>query len=305
MPAFDDVPATLSRRLLTGLLRDELGFDGVVVTDALDMAGVRERHGIAGAAVRALAAGADLLLLGAADGELRRHDVHRAVAAAVDDGVLSVARVEEAARRVQGLHSISPVEPAATARRDVGADVARRALSVVGSLPVTGPLVVAELRGGTNLAVGDAHWSLADQLGDLGVLDFSVQITADGPTPGSVVDQAASRPLVIAVRNAYRVKLQRAWVAAALQRRPDAVLVCLGMPQDADLGATTVVLAYGAGRANTAAAARRLVRSTSAPPEMFGDVLPEVTGDERDSSDDWYDQGDHDDRLRREVPPHH
>ena len=57
MPAFDDLPATLSHRLLTGLLRDELGFDGVIITDALDMAGVRDQHGIAGAAVLALEGG--------------------------------------------------------------------------------------------------------------------------------------------------------------------------------------------------------------------------------------------------------
>src|SRR5439155_201981 len=58
------VPATMSRRILTGLLREELGFEGVVVTDALDMAGASATIGIPEAAVRSLAAGADLLCLG-------------------------------------------------------------------------------------------------------------------------------------------------------------------------------------------------------------------------------------------------
>lgn len=64
-PALDPsgVPATLSRRIITGLLREELGFDGLVVTDALIMEGVRGGEGEANsAAVRALMAGCDLLL---------------------------------------------------------------------------------------------------------------------------------------------------------------------------------------------------------------------------------------------------
>lgn len=64
-PALDDSgdPATLSRPILTGVLREELGFEGVVITDALGMQGVRERYGDAEVAVRALLAGADQLLM--------------------------------------------------------------------------------------------------------------------------------------------------------------------------------------------------------------------------------------------------
>jgi beta-N-acetylhexosaminidase len=259
LPAFDAVPATLSRRLLTGLLRDELGFDGVIVTDALDMAGVRERHGIAGAAVLALAAGADLLLLGAEDGEQHRLDVHRAVDRAIADGDLTLGRVEDAGRRVRVLLDARTDEPLAEANSGVGGRVASRALTVRGALPLAEPAVVAELRGTTNLAVGDARWGLADPLRDLGRLADSVQVGPGGATPANVVARAGGRPLVIAVRDAYRTGWQREWISAALAWRRDAVLVCLGMPQDADLGAATVVLAYGAGRANTEAVARRLI----------------------------------------------
>ena len=258
LPAFDDLPATLSRRLLTGLLRGELGFDGVVVTDALDMAGVRDRHGIAGAAVLALAAGADLLLLGAEDGERHRLDVHRAVALAVRDGDLPQARLEDAARRVRRLLDVRGADPPPPSSGDIGADVAWRSLTVVGPLPRSGPAVVAELRGPTNPAVGDARWSLVDPMRAAHGVAEAVQVTHDGPSAEAVVVAARSRPLVIAVRDAYRSDWQRAWVIAALQRRPDAVLVCLGMPQDVGLGAATALLAHGAGRANTSAAARRL-----------------------------------------------
>jgi beta-N-acetylhexosaminidase len=64
-PALDDSgnPATLSRPILTGLLREELGFDGVIVTDSLAMQGVRDLYGDAEVAVRALLAGVDQLLM--------------------------------------------------------------------------------------------------------------------------------------------------------------------------------------------------------------------------------------------------
>jgi beta-N-acetylhexosaminidase len=65
VPAIDDAPATLSRPLLEGILRGELGFEGAIVTDALEMRGVSNSVGVAEAAVLALAAGADALLLGA------------------------------------------------------------------------------------------------------------------------------------------------------------------------------------------------------------------------------------------------
>ena len=58
-----DVPATLSPNILTGLLRDELGYHGLVVTDAMDMGGITVRYAPGEAAVRAFAAGADALLM--------------------------------------------------------------------------------------------------------------------------------------------------------------------------------------------------------------------------------------------------
>ncbi|MEU7199744.1 glycoside hydrolase family 3 protein [Streptomyces sp. NPDC045470] len=64
VPAFDanEDPATLSRPILTGVLRERLGFDGVVVTDSLGMQGVRTKYGDARVAVLALKAGVDQLL---------------------------------------------------------------------------------------------------------------------------------------------------------------------------------------------------------------------------------------------------
>jgi beta-glucosidase-like glycosyl hydrolase/CubicO group peptidase (beta-lactamase class C family) len=66
IPAFEpdiNTPATLSPHILTGLLRNELGFKGLVITDALDMGGITVRYAPGEAAVRAVLAGADVLLM--------------------------------------------------------------------------------------------------------------------------------------------------------------------------------------------------------------------------------------------------
>jgi beta-N-acetylhexosaminidase len=93
----DLTPATLSPLLLDSLLRRELGFAGLVFTDALDMGAIVHDLSVAEVAVRAVAAGADVLLQppAAAVG-----DVIAAIVAAVDDGRLAADRVEEAAQRV-------------------------------------------------------------------------------------------------------------------------------------------------------------------------------------------------------------
>ncbi|GAB1641720.1 glycoside hydrolase family 3 protein [Krasilnikovia sp. MM14-A1259] len=105
VPAWDpELPATLSRRILTGLLREELGFTGLIVTDGIEMRGVRRRYGLAGAAVLALAAGADAICVGGdhADEEtaVRLRD---AIVAAVRAGDLSEERLHDAASRVRRL----------------------------------------------------------------------------------------------------------------------------------------------------------------------------------------------------------
>jgi beta-glucosidase-like glycosyl hydrolase len=91
----DELPATLSPRILDDLLRREIGFDGLVVTDALVMEGLVEDTDEAAAAVRALGAGCDVLLY---PDDMER--VVRAVAAACRAGVVEPGRVADALRRV-------------------------------------------------------------------------------------------------------------------------------------------------------------------------------------------------------------
>ena len=95
-----DLPATQSPAALGGLLRGELGFTGVIISDALEMRAVSGQGGVPSAAVRAVAAGVDLLCLGRDQDEEDYLAVRAALAAAVTAGELPAARLEEAAARV-------------------------------------------------------------------------------------------------------------------------------------------------------------------------------------------------------------
>ena len=88
-------PATLTPTLLTGVLRDSLGFEGLVVTDALDMGAVVKEYGVGESAVLALLAGADILLQPADPGT-----AIDAVVAAVQQGRVTQARLDQSVRRV-------------------------------------------------------------------------------------------------------------------------------------------------------------------------------------------------------------
>ncbi|QKW63188.1 glycoside hydrolase family 3 C-terminal domain-containing protein [Streptomyces sp. NA03103] len=125
VPALDDSgdPATLSRPILTGILREELGYDGVVVTDSLGMQGVRTKYGDARVPVLALKAGVDQLL-NPPDLPL----AWNAVLTAVKDGELTEARLDESILRVLRLKAkLGLFGDAYTSRRDVDRTVGTRA----------------------------------------------------------------------------------------------------------------------------------------------------------------------------------
>ncbi len=88
-------PATLSSQVLTGLLRDEMGFDGIVFTDAMDMAAISGRLGSGEAAARAVEAGADIILMPASvEGALQ------GVVDAVQSGRIPESRIDRSVRRL-------------------------------------------------------------------------------------------------------------------------------------------------------------------------------------------------------------
>ncbi len=102
-----DWPATLSRRIIAGLLRGEIGFDGVVISDDLGMKAIADHYGFETALERALNAGVDILLI-ANNADYDPDAVPKAVGTIVrlvEEGRVSEARIDEAFRRVQRLKS--------------------------------------------------------------------------------------------------------------------------------------------------------------------------------------------------------
>src|SRR6266849_369465 len=101
-----NTPATLSQNILTGLLRDEMGYQGLIVTDAMDMGGITVRYAPGEAAVRAIVAGVDALLMPPVPDA-----AFEALQAAVKSGRISKERLDSSVRRILqakarlGLHS--------------------------------------------------------------------------------------------------------------------------------------------------------------------------------------------------------
>src|SRR5436190_4342654 len=101
MPAIDERhPATLSRRVVTELLRNELGFDGVILTDDLEMKAIAGTYAVPSAAVLAIAAGCDGILICSGDHETQTAALE-ALIYAVESGELPSARVDDALKRQQ------------------------------------------------------------------------------------------------------------------------------------------------------------------------------------------------------------
>ncbi|WP_336207801.1 beta-N-acetylhexosaminidase [Nonomuraea sp. LPB2021202275-12-8] len=120
-------PATLSKPILTGLLRQELGFDGVISTDALNMAGVRKKYGDGEVAVRAVLAGADLLLM-----PYDFAKAYNAVLSAAKSGRISKQRLDQSVTRLlnlkqtRGLLAGTPVVSAKEAAKVVRSPAHRK-----------------------------------------------------------------------------------------------------------------------------------------------------------------------------------
>ncbi|XBQ14914.1 MAG: glycoside hydrolase family 3 N-terminal domain-containing protein [Oceanicaulis sp.] len=105
----EGLPATLSRPMLRGLLRQAMGYSGAIITDDLDMGAIRSHYSREEAIVRSIAAGNDLLLISNsadADPDLPRRAVDW-VGAAVERGDLTMDRLVEASIRIDALHQIT------------------------------------------------------------------------------------------------------------------------------------------------------------------------------------------------------
>ncbi|GAA1533999.1 beta-N-acetylhexosaminidase [Microbacterium ginsengiterrae] len=274
VPAWGERPATLNPDVLARLRG--MGFEGVIITDALDMAAVRESVGIGGGAVQALAAGADLLCIGnptnpgdAASSDQDERDylsAREAIVAALRTGELPRERVEQARDRVRALAArLRAAAPAQTPAFDGGA-IVRRTLRVTGAGVAdadASALSVVDARRRATLAVDSAASYVAEAIaGDDG---FRVRLDVQRATPeerDAALQRAidAGGRLVLLIDRPDVDAPQRELVELAAQHRPDAVVVNVGLAAQRPLP-LPVVDVTAASRAGAEAARALLLGS--------------------------------------------
>ncbi len=259
-----ETPATMSRELLHGLLREELRFGDLVITDALEMGAISATVGVEEGAVQAIAAGADALCLG--------HDlfdewvvrVRDALVGAVRTGRLPESRLVEAAERVRRAAAwASRGAPGDRVGRDVGREAAERALRIAGETTLTTPPLVVELEPEPSMAAGPLLETPGDWFRNV-VPEAEVVRSAD-----AALESANGRQLVIVTRDAHRHEWVRAAIEQLVGRADDAVVVELGLPYWHP-GVGGFVATYGAGRVNVEAAAEALYSATRRGVEQSG-----------------------------------
>ena len=228
-----DAPATLSKAVISGLLRGELGFEGLVVSDALEMSGVTQVCSIGEGAVRSLLAGVDALCLG---GELSDEAVvdeaHRAIVGAVRSGRLPEARLVEAADRLAAVAAWratrkgrgTPLVPSQAVAH------ARRAIRTEGTvrLPDGAPVVVT-CEPAPLVAAGPSALSLGDLLRARRPGTETLHLSPQEHVLPLLV-RTAGRPVVLVVRDPHRHRWQRDVEASLRSLRPDTVVVDVGLP---------------------------------------------------------------------------
>lgn len=256
VPSLDPsgVPATLSKPIVSGVLRGELGFKGVVYTDALTMQGVRDAYSDAEIPVLALAAGVDVLLMPA---EGAMDAAYQGVLAAVRSGRLSERRIDRSVRRIlalkveRGIVAHPKAHPAAlpkivgTPRHLAKAQAITDRTTTVVTNHGTLPLVAA---GTKILVVGYDAATTGALTTALTTRGATVTTTISGTSPDAtiraqVVAQATANAAVVMLTN----NMSAQTAAAANVRALVADLAAAGTPLIAAALRNPYDVAYGAG----------------------------------------------------------
>lgn len=254
VPALDPkVPATFSKPILHGLLRGELGFDGVIVSDALDMAGASGEVGIPRSAALALAGGCDLLCIGTKNTDAQMSEIVDAIDAAVDSGELEATRLTDATRRIEALGAslemrrrelIPPSSLTLGAVPELTPDVVATAFTVNPDarrfLAGDRPLAWLQLQPEANIAVGPTPWGPFAS----GRVTPSVIVSPD--QAATLVDRVPDGALPVVVgKDNHR----HAWAREAidaLRSRGDVVVIDMGWPDQSSAYAD--IATFGASR---------------------------------------------------------
>ncbi|MDO5736986.1 MAG: glycoside hydrolase family 3 N-terminal domain-containing protein, partial [Propionibacteriaceae bacterium] len=224
VPSLDpDAPATMSPRIIDGLLRTEMGFEGVVVTDGLDMHAITGTVGRPEAVVRALLAGVDLMCIGgdSVTAEVVE-DIVVAVEEAVAKGRLPRARLVQAAGRVSALAERFAHDSSTRGRVSDPPmlEEARASLRVVGDPFVGKASTVVELRNEPSIVAGEVAFGMGQPLRAISESVRVVQLERDAPLP-----ELGEGDVVVSVRDCHLHPWQVEAVAALRRAHPDLVVV--------------------------------------------------------------------------------
>ena len=223
LPQLDaDNPATFSREILQGLLRDDLGFAGIIVSDALDMVGASGEIGIPRAAVRAIAAGCDLLCIGTNNTDDELASIELALDTAVAEGLLDAGRLAEAGERNVALARLLAAEAAAApiggADIDPVFDLARTAAAFDAQpgVVVEDERTLIALDTVANIAVGTAPWGSP----------VTARVSEGGALP------EVRGQLVLIGKDNHRHDWVRVLIERARAEHPSTIVVDMGWPAD-------------------------------------------------------------------------
>lgn len=272
VPELGSAPATLNHTTLN--MARELGFEGVLITDAVDMAAIRKTVGMGQGAVTALQAGADLVCIGnpasnapssgVPRDEAEFAEVLNAVYDALRSGELSHTRAEEAAARNASLAAWRRNQTTAPPAKDDfdGAALAGRAMRVIGDVRLTSPTVTTiDARTKRSIAVGDAPDFFTRALSEhlpTSRVSLGGLSTEDAVTRARAALNDSQGEVVILVNQPQNSDFEATVLAAVLNDAPHTTVVYAGWPADGLLGARRAIVTLGASRAAAVHAARVL-----------------------------------------------
>ncbi|WP_435156896.1 beta-N-acetylhexosaminidase [Haladaptatus sp. DFWS20] len=290
--ADDERPATIAPRVVTGLLREELGFEGLVFTDCMEMDAIADGVGTVEGCVQAVEAGCDQICV--SHTPTKQRAAIDAVVDAVESGRISESRIDRSVRRIlrakrmydAGTVEVAQWDDAAEDCRAIARTVAERGVTLVrddaGNLPLSDePITVYEFDGGRG--------SLAEEVRDDGGA-FAAALSVAGVTVDASVitgetlaseSAAAGCPTVVRTSNAASNPEQAATVRNLVAGGTDVIVVATSNPYDlaAFPGVETYLTTYDGTPPSLAAAADVLVGIRSSTGRLPVTIPDPTSGD--------------------------
>lgn len=242
------LPASLSSKVIRDYLRGVLNFNGLVVTDALDMGAIGGPTKIHESALKALTAGADLLCFsGMGDQSVFLSSSFDWIKAAVDSGTLAAKELEVSEQRIINWRATNRSNGAETAAVDFKDLI--NGFEISGSVELeAGAVNLVEIGTKPTIAAGDVSWGMHRELRAVGI---ACDIHA------SDAETLSTKKLVVAFRDAYRDAPLLATLNRLNDRYPEAIFIDMGWPTR-EFAPTNLIRAFGSSAVISQAVAARM-----------------------------------------------